>query len=309
MLDPVTDAAGLLEMQAAVEEVEVDRSVGEYCVALVHASRGHRDVLIGASPRGSLALMLCARALAVIAGRDYVLPEDVKAVAPAVLAHRITVKPELWMTDVSRAERGRRAARDACRRPAAREAVGRAGPTAHERLARHRSAGCGPPRSRHRSRWPRWRSDAPTCWCWPRRSAWCARWGSRTRRAPRSRARCAWPTAGCTRARAPGCRSAERAARTLEQVTATLAPPAFVVPQPPSGMVSTTPRAGEDLVVEFPVSPRRWGVRSAGHRACSPPRAPGAATAGDRSDCPRPRWSRCPRPARSPPGRARTRSG
>jgi MoxR-like ATPase len=101
VLDPVTDAAGLLEMQAAVEEVEVDRSVGEYCVALVSASRNHRDVLIGASPRGSLALMLCARALALISGRDFVLPEDVKAVGPAVLAHRITVKPELWMTEVT----------------------------------------------------------------------------------------------------------------------------------------------------------------------------------------------------------------
>jgi MoxR-like ATPase len=101
VLEPVTDAAGLLEMQAAVEEVEVDRSVGEYCVALVSASRSHRDVLIGASPRGSLALMLCARGLAVIAGRDYVLPEDVKTVAPAVLSHRITLKPELWMTEVS----------------------------------------------------------------------------------------------------------------------------------------------------------------------------------------------------------------
>ena len=79
----------------------MDRSVAQYCVALVHASRAHRDVLIGASPRGSLALMLCARAMAVISGRDFVLPEDVKSVAPAVLAHRITVKPELWMTDVS----------------------------------------------------------------------------------------------------------------------------------------------------------------------------------------------------------------
>jgi MoxR-like ATPase len=101
VLDAVTDAAGLVEMQQAVEQVEVDRSVGEYCVALVSASRAHRDVLIGASPRGSLGLMLCARAVAVIAGRDYVLPEDVKTVATAVLAHRITVKPELWMTDVS----------------------------------------------------------------------------------------------------------------------------------------------------------------------------------------------------------------
>jgi MoxR-like ATPase len=101
VLDPVTDAAGLLAMQAAVEQVEVDRSVAEYCVALVSASRTHRDVLIGASPRGSLALMMCARALALISGRDFVLPEDVKAVAPAALAHRITVKPELWMTAVS----------------------------------------------------------------------------------------------------------------------------------------------------------------------------------------------------------------
>ena len=101
VLDPVTDATGLIEMQAAVEEVEVDRSVGEYCVSLVTATRRHRDVLIGASPRGSLALMLSARAMAVIAGRDFVLPEDVKTVAPAVLAHRISLKPELWMTDMS----------------------------------------------------------------------------------------------------------------------------------------------------------------------------------------------------------------
>jgi MoxR-like ATPase len=101
VLAAVTDADGLVEMQEAVEQVQVDRSVGEYCVALVGATRTHRDVLMGASPRGSLALLLCARAMAVIAGRDYVLPEDVKAVAPAVLAHRVTIKPELWMTDVS----------------------------------------------------------------------------------------------------------------------------------------------------------------------------------------------------------------
>jgi MoxR-like ATPase len=101
VLDPVTDAAGVVAMQAAVEEVEVDRSVGEYCVSLAQGSRDHRDVLIGASPRGSLALMLSARALAMINGRDFVLPEDVKTVAAAVLAHRITVRPELWMTEVS----------------------------------------------------------------------------------------------------------------------------------------------------------------------------------------------------------------
>ena len=56
---------------------------------------------MGASPRGALALLLTARAFAVIAARDYVLPEDVKAVAPSVLGHRVTVRPELWMTDVT----------------------------------------------------------------------------------------------------------------------------------------------------------------------------------------------------------------
>src|SRR4051794_34215782 len=100
-LDPVTDADGLLGMQAAVEGVTVDESVGRYCVALASATREHPQVLMGSSPRGALALMLTARAYAVIAGRDYVVPEDVKAVAPSVLAHRVTIKPELWMSDVS----------------------------------------------------------------------------------------------------------------------------------------------------------------------------------------------------------------
>ena len=101
VLPPVTDAAGLLSMQAAVESVEVDPAVGRYCVALVEATRHHDQVLIGASPRGSLGRGLSARALAVLKGRDFVLPEDVKEVAKPVLAHRITVKPELWMTSVS----------------------------------------------------------------------------------------------------------------------------------------------------------------------------------------------------------------
>ncbi|NYD57065.1 MoxR-like ATPase [Nocardioides marinisabuli] len=101
VLDPVTDAAGLLAMQAAVEGVEVDESVGRYCVALATATRTHPQVLTGASPRGSLALVLVARALAVLRGRDYVVPEDVKAVAAPVLAHRIQLRPELWMSDAS----------------------------------------------------------------------------------------------------------------------------------------------------------------------------------------------------------------
>jgi len=97
----VVDASTLLAMQAAVERVTVDESVGRYCVALAAATRTHPHVLMGASPRGSLALMLVARSYAVIAGRDYVTPEDVKAVADCVLVHRIAVKPELWMSQVS----------------------------------------------------------------------------------------------------------------------------------------------------------------------------------------------------------------
>ena len=100
-IDQVTDAAGLAAMQAAVEEVAVDDSVVRYCVALVVATREHPDVLTGASPRGSLGLVLTARAWATMRGRDYVVPEDVKAVARGVLSHRITVKPDLWMTDAS----------------------------------------------------------------------------------------------------------------------------------------------------------------------------------------------------------------
>jgi MoxR-like ATPase len=100
-LDRVTDARGLLAMQEAVETVTVDPSVGRYCVDLAVATRGHPDVLTGASPRGSLGLVLTARAFALMRRRDYVVPEDVKAVARSVLSHRITVKPELWMTDVT----------------------------------------------------------------------------------------------------------------------------------------------------------------------------------------------------------------
>ncbi len=99
-VEPVTDAAGLFALQQACEAVTVDPTVGRYCVQLAAATRDHRQVLIGASPRGSLALLLTARAHALIEGRDFVLPEDVKAVGIAALAHRITVRPELWLHDV-----------------------------------------------------------------------------------------------------------------------------------------------------------------------------------------------------------------
>lgn len=100
-LRQVIDAPTLLAMQAAVETVTVDESIGRYCVELTTATRSHPHALMGASPRGALGLMLVARAVAVIDGRDYVVPEDVKSIARPVLAHRITVRPEMWMSDVS----------------------------------------------------------------------------------------------------------------------------------------------------------------------------------------------------------------
>ncbi|QDP96234.1 MoxR family ATPase [Microlunatus elymi] len=92
----VVDAPTVLAMQAGVEQVQVDPDVLGYCVDLTGATRDHPAVEVGASPRGSLALMLVARARAVIDGRDYVTPEDVKAIAPSVLAHRISLTPQSW---------------------------------------------------------------------------------------------------------------------------------------------------------------------------------------------------------------------
>jgi MoxR-like ATPase len=100
-LAQVTDSAGLRAMQEATETVQVDETLSRYCVRLATATREHKDVLTGSSPRGSLGLVLAARGFALIRGRDYVIPEDVKAVSRAVLSHRITVKPELWMTQAS----------------------------------------------------------------------------------------------------------------------------------------------------------------------------------------------------------------
>nr|WP_297105489.1 MoxR family ATPase [Tessaracoccus sp.] len=99
-IDAVLDAEGLLRAQAAVEEVHVAESVGRYAIELVRATRDHQDTLVGASPRGSLALLLCSRALALIEGRDFVVPEDVKRLAVPALAHRIVIRPELWLNDV-----------------------------------------------------------------------------------------------------------------------------------------------------------------------------------------------------------------
>jgi MoxR-like ATPase len=100
VLDPVVDGPTLLAMQAALEDVAVENSVGRYLVELAAATRAHPQVLVGASPRGSLALLLLSRARAALAGREFVVPEDVKAVAVPALAHRITLRPEVWLRRV-----------------------------------------------------------------------------------------------------------------------------------------------------------------------------------------------------------------
>ena len=99
-LEQVVDAAGLLAVQAALEDVHVAESVGRYVVDLVGATRAHADSLVGASPRGGLALVKLARGHALLAGRDYVTPDDVKAIAVPALAHRIVLRPELWVRRV-----------------------------------------------------------------------------------------------------------------------------------------------------------------------------------------------------------------
>lgn len=97
VLEPVIDASTMLALQRIVEDVNVDDSVIEYCVNLVHASRAHSNVHAGASPRGVDALVKLGRARALLAARSYVTPDDIKAVAGPALAHRIVLRPELWV--------------------------------------------------------------------------------------------------------------------------------------------------------------------------------------------------------------------
>lgn len=99
-LKPVIDAAQLMQIQAAVEQVHASEAIERYMVSLTAATRQHPQVQVGASPRGSLALYQLARAQAMIDERDFVLPDDVKAMAPAALAHRLLLKPELWVRGV-----------------------------------------------------------------------------------------------------------------------------------------------------------------------------------------------------------------
>jgi MoxR-like ATPase len=95
----VIDRFGFLEMQKALEGIHVSRAVMRYIVAVVTATRSNAQLQVGSSPRGALALMKLARGWAALDGRDYVLPDDVKALAVPALAHRVSLKPEMWIQD------------------------------------------------------------------------------------------------------------------------------------------------------------------------------------------------------------------
>ena len=96
----VVDVHDLLAMQESVEQVSVHDDVLQYVVALAAASRSHPQVAVGASPRAELDLVQLARAHALLQGRDYVIPEDVKALAVPTMAHRISLRPEMWVRRV-----------------------------------------------------------------------------------------------------------------------------------------------------------------------------------------------------------------
>jgi MoxR-like ATPase len=97
----MTDATGVLAMRETLEGVHLDHDMLGYVVDLVAATREHPKVTVGASPRGTLAVVQLARGHAVLAGRDFVAPEDVKAVAVAALAHRMVLRPEMWVRQVT----------------------------------------------------------------------------------------------------------------------------------------------------------------------------------------------------------------
>jgi len=95
-LQRAIDADGLLAMREVVESIHVDNDVERYIVDIVRATRSHRHVAIGASPRGGLALLKLTRAWAAMHGRDYILPDDIKYFAQTALSHRLILEPDLW---------------------------------------------------------------------------------------------------------------------------------------------------------------------------------------------------------------------
>jgi MoxR-like ATPase len=99
-LEPVLAAGTFLEMQASLEDVHIETVLREFAVSLVTATRRNAQLEVGASPRGSLALLKLARARAVLAGRDFVTPDDVRAIAVPALAHRVVLRAEVWARQV-----------------------------------------------------------------------------------------------------------------------------------------------------------------------------------------------------------------
>ena len=97
----VTDAGRLLAMRESLESVQLHPDLLGYVVALVNATRAHPQVTVGASPRGTLAVVQLARGHAVLDGREFVTPEDIKAVAVPALAHRLVLRPEMWVRQVT----------------------------------------------------------------------------------------------------------------------------------------------------------------------------------------------------------------
>jgi MoxR-like ATPase len=95
-LNPVTNAAGLMAMREAIEEVHVDPDIEAYIVSVITETRRHRKVTVGSSPRGTLALLKLARSWAAMHGRSYVLPDDVKLFIQPALTHRLILEPDLW---------------------------------------------------------------------------------------------------------------------------------------------------------------------------------------------------------------------
>ncbi len=100
-LRPVTGPDGVLAMRETLERVEITADLLDYIVAIVTATRNDPQVQVGASPRGGLALVQLARGQALVNQRDYVIPDDIKQVAVPALAHRVTLRPELWVRQVS----------------------------------------------------------------------------------------------------------------------------------------------------------------------------------------------------------------
>jgi MoxR-like ATPase len=96
-LAQVCDARTVLAMREVIELVEISEPVGRYLVDVVRATRSLAGVEVGSSPRGALALLLASRARAALAGREFVLPDDIKALAIACLAHRLMLVPDLWL--------------------------------------------------------------------------------------------------------------------------------------------------------------------------------------------------------------------